>query len=66
MGKVGRVLEGRVVPVEVLEPSVEVRVSVSHWKHREGSIAVLYRNMKWRKRVPRPKLHLKLRRSRAW
>lgn len=30
MGEVGCVLEGRIVPVEVLEPSVEVRVTVSH------------------------------------
>ena len=29
MRKVGRILEGGIVPVEILEPSVEVRVGVS-------------------------------------
>lgn len=32
VSEIGRVLEGWVVPVEVLEPSVQVGVGVSNWK----------------------------------
>jgi hypothetical protein len=34
--EVGRILEGGVVPVEVLEPSVEMRIGVSNWREAKG------------------------------
>jgi hypothetical protein len=60
--EIGCFLESGIVPVEVFQPSVDVRVGVSDWcgAGGEARLVVMCVVRGVNEGVPRPKLHLKL------